>query len=98
MDFSLELKDAAYLLGLVATGSTLWGRQRAADRKAAEWRTNIERDIADLERRANEKADADRADREEAKQFRRDTYEGMREIREAVIEIRAEMRRKNGVG
>lgn len=97
MDFSLELKDAAYILGLLATASGLWGRQRASDRRQVEWRTNIERDVADLERRVTEKADADREEKAEAKQFRRDTYDGMREIREAVIEIKARLER-NGVG
>lgn len=75
--------------GIVATATGLWARGRAADRQLVIWRTNIERDIQDLERRVTEAHAGDEKRESIHADFRGEVRTALREISDRLARIEA---------
>ena len=91
--FSLGLRDLALLSGLLGTWFAWWINAKRRAVEVATWRTNQERDIAELRREIERRHSADDAERAENKRFREDMYAALREIRDRLTRLEA---KRNG--
>ena len=81
--------EVALWVGLVSAFAALFSRARSADRKLVVWRTNIERDIQDLERRMSEAHAGDEKRETIHADFRAEVRAALRDISDRLARIEA---------